>query len=157
MLDTALTTPSSRRFSIWLPWLPQPLWIGFAAVLWTCSSNSAAVAADQDEWAETPSVTEDAAILYPFCTNGKWGYIDKCGRVVVESKFVAASPWNCVDEFHGGLARVHVDGRLELPNDGGPSWHGGIWYYINTEGFVVAVCHRDGESAGALGYWHHPH
>ena len=38
--------------------------------------------------------------------NGKWGFIDKTGKLVIPCVYDA------VDEFHDGLARVNKDGKL---------------------------------------------
>ncbi len=59
---------------------------------------------------------------------------------------------NDAEDFRGGLARVHVGGEFRMTNDGPAYWDGGIWYYANAQGFVVSVCHRDGEPADALGH-----
>ena len=56
--------------------------------------------------------------LYPIMQNGKWGYIDKSGKVVVNAQFEQAMP------FSEGLAMVMVSGRK-------------IGFIDNTGQFVV--------------------
>ena len=55
-------------------------------------------------------------ILTPFCLNGRWGYVDEYGLMVIKPEFNYATP------FVEGLATVF--------NDNG-------WGYIDVEGNVV--------------------
>ncbi len=50
----------------------------------------------------------------PVKINGRWGYIDKTGRVVIPLQFDIAP-----DEFSNGLARVEVDHRYGYFNKTG--------------------------------------
>ena len=43
--------------------------------------------------------------LFPVKQNGKYGYIDKTGKVIIEPRFDFA------DKFYEGFARVSVDGK----------------------------------------------
>lgn len=87
-----------------------------------------------------------------------WFFVDRRGCRITSrncdlaGRQIAASPWNAAEDFHGGLARVHVGGEYEVTRDGPAYWHGGIWYYVNAQGIVVSICHRDGEPAGAIGH-----
>ncbi|MEM8783615.1 MAG: WG repeat-containing protein [Planctomycetota bacterium] len=93
--------------------------------------------------------------LYPFESNGKWGYFDRTGREIVAPRFDHA------DYFHG-LGLVELDGMAGYINDQGefvikptytldpnepndvaarPFWEGlaavrvnGAWGYINLQG-----------------------
>ena len=51
-----------------------------------------------------------------FCEDGKYGYIDSSGKIVIEASFDSA------DDFSNGLASVESDGK---------------WGYIDTEGKVI--------------------
>jgi hypothetical protein len=44
-----------------------------------------------------------AAVLIGDVKTGKWGFIDKQGKMVIEPQFKA------IDDFHEGLAAVQVD------------------------------------------------
>ena len=44
---------------------------------------------------------------------GKWGYIDSFGQIVIECK------WNQVSPFSNGLARVYVDDKMALIDSSG--------------------------------------
>lgn len=51
--------------------------------------------------------------LFPIETNGKWGYIDKSGTIVITPQ------WNEAESFSEGLARVSVDGKYGYINSNG--------------------------------------
>jgi hypothetical protein len=68
------------------------------------------------EHTATPTA-QPAQALYPVLKNGKWGYIDTTGRLVVQPLYDRA------DSFSEGLAAVAVDGK---------------WGYIDSTGkFVI--------------------
>ncbi len=81
--------------------------------------------------------------LFPVKIDGKWGYIDHCGRLVVKPKFEFARG------FSEGLAPVNFGG---LAFKGGLSpidqkfdyVAGGKWGFINTTGEVVIPAQYDG-------------
>ena len=62
---------------------------------------------------EEPDVSEG---LSPFCLNGRWGYVDEYGLMVIKPAFSYATP------FHEGVAAVF--------NEDG-------WGYIDADGDVV--------------------
>lgn len=66
--------------------------------------------------------------LAPVLSGGKWGYIDRSGRIVIEPQFEAAS------QFSDGLAAVKTDG---------------VWGYIGLNGQVVIG--PSFEAAGSFG------
>lgn len=88
----------------------------------------------------------------------EWFFVDRCGCRIssrncdLAGNFVAAAPWNVVEDFRGGLARVHVGGEYHDVFDAPGYWKGGIWYYVDSQGSIVSICHQDGDPAGALGY-----
>lgn len=51
------------------------------------------------------SVAQQQIFLYPIVEDGKWGYINESGKVVIKSQFDDAKP------FYEGLARVKVEGK----------------------------------------------
>lgn len=88
--------------------------------------------------------------LCPVQLEGEWMYIDSEGAVAVRAHD-AENTWNDAEEFHGGLARVHIGGRF-LRTDGGPQyWDGGAWWYVNSQGVIVGLCRRDGDKGGMFG------
>lgn len=72
---------------------------------------------------ETPKVTQ----LKPVYENGRWGYADQSGRVVIEARFDAALP------FTDGLARVGVVNEKLPEIQGEPNLK---WGYIDERGHV---------------------
>jgi hypothetical protein len=88
----------------------------------------------------------------------EWLFVDRRGCRIASrncdlaGRPIAANPWNDADDFRGGLARVHVGGEYEVTLDGPAYWHGGIWYYVNGQGTIVSVCHRDCDPAGGIGH-----
>src|SRR5215472_5688181 len=53
---------------------------------------------DQD--ADAPPPAKDTDPLFPIVEHGKWGYIDKTGKVVIKPEFYYAGP------FKEGMARI---------------------------------------------------
>ena len=89
------------------------------------------------------ALCEESNILAPVCINGKWGYIDKNGKYIINPQFGKAG------NFHGGLAAVCI-----YSNDG---YYGGgaKWGFINPEGEYVVnpqfdEVHRFQEGAAAV-------
>ncbi len=69
-----------------------------------------------------------------------WGFIDQEGGYVVRPhrrQPQELGPFNDVEDFSGGLARVHVGGTFIVTYDGPAFWEGGAWYYINRKGEMV--------------------
>lgn len=66
--------------------------------------------------------------LKPVYQNGRWGYADTSGKIVVEARFDAALP------FSGGLARVGVVDEELQEIDARPNL---LWGYIDDSGCVV--------------------
>lgn len=60
-----------------------------------------------------PEETKQSVPLFPVCQNGKWGYIDKTGKMVIKPQF------NCARSFSEGLARVWIDGKMGYINKTG--------------------------------------
>lgn len=94
---------------------------------------------------------KNADALYRFIRDGKAGYIDRAGKVVVEPKFEPLG--NYGGEFHDGLAEVGVDSGEYVDSKGRPlnlklyrGWDfseglaaalaedGGKWGYIDRSG-----------------------
>src|SRR5262245_53535319 len=50
-------------------------------------------------------VQDNTGGLYPVTQNGKWGYIDNAGNIVIKSQFDGA------DDFAEGLAAIRVRGK----------------------------------------------
>lgn len=73
-------------------------------------------------------VAPKATQLKPVSENGKWGYADPSGRVVIDARFDAALP------FAGGLARVGVVDQALPAIDGRPNIR---WGYIDERGRVL--------------------
>jgi WG containing repeat len=76
---------------------------------------------------------------------GVWAYIDRRGAVVAKGGRGADEGWNDAEDFHRGLARVHLGGKLMQPDDGGTWWSRGRWLYIDLRGQIVCVCRVDSE------------
>ncbi len=69
--------------------------------------------------ATTPqSPANDPGPLFPVMKDGKWGYIDKAGKIVIPLKYSSE------DEFSEGLAAVQVEVE-------------GKWGYIDKTGKVL--------------------
>src|ERR1041385_359923 len=65
----------------------------------------------------TPASTAEAVnTLYPVRVDGKWGYIDNTGQLVIQPQYALA------DEFSNGLAMVQSGGQTAS----------GKWGYINV-------------------------
>jgi WG containing repeat len=76
---------------------------------------------------------------------GAWQYIDRKGVVVAKPAEVGTI-WNDAEDFVGGLARVHVGGKMsEATAHTACWWEGGKWYYIDHAGTIVTVCREDGK------------
>jgi hypothetical protein len=65
-----------------------------------------------------------------FVRDGKFGFFDKTGQIVIEPKFDFAQP------FSEGLAAVCMDCQKKTENEYS-YFHGGKWGYINKEGELV--------------------
>lgn len=61
---------------------------------------------------------EESNQLFPVIQNGKWGYIDRGGKIVIKPQFDAAFP------FYDGVAKVMTGKRFDKQN----------WSYIDTAG-----------------------
>jgi WG containing repeat len=62
--------------------------------------------------------------LYPVLQGGKWGYIDRSGKVVIKPQFDAAHP------FYEGIARVMHGKRFTAKEK---------WHYIDARGNAIAT------------------
>jgi len=69
----------------------------------TCSLPQAQSSSDQTE---QPTQVENSIPLFPIEKDGKWGYIDNTGRIVIKPQFDEAR------DFSEGLARVTIDGKF---------------------------------------------
>jgi hypothetical protein len=58
----------------------------------------------------------DTGRLYPVIQNGKWGYIDKTGKIVIKPRFGGA------DEFSEGPAEIELNGK---------------WGFIDRTGAII--------------------
>ncbi len=74
-----------------------------------------------------------------------WRYIDVRGFVVAKGGTHATDAWNDAEDFHGGLARVHIGGAYVHPDDGPGWWSRGKWVYVDRRGTIVCVCRHDTE------------
>jgi|GEM_PF-6215371 len=71
-------------------------------------------------------------VLFPVIKDGKFGYINKTGKIVIEPEFAYA------DDFYHGLARVIVGGKNEKPSLYDKNITGGKYGFIDTKGnFVI--------------------
>ena len=70
-------------------------------------------------------------VLRPFKQDGKWGYRDSRGNVVVAPNYDEARSFCC------GLAAVNVGARMPFMS-GPPGKTGGKWGYIDACGTVVS-------------------
>jgi WG containing repeat len=97
--------------------------------------------------------------LAPVRIGKSWVFIDKQGKVVIErakGPKGEIGPFNAVDGFKDGLARVHVGGEVAEVHDAPWFWRNGAWHYINAKGDVVRRYRPDGDGPfdGHLGdYW----
>ena len=71
-------------------------------------------------------------------------YINREGTLVARGGTEGADAWNDADDFHNGLARVHIGGRFTRKMDALNSWIGGKWCYIDRTGKIIRVCRYDG-------------
>lgn len=92
--------------------------------------------------------------LLPIQKDGRWGYIDRAGKVVIPPRFDSAN------EFSDELALVNY-GREPLPDDGDAPFitdpylvdartTGGEWGYIDTAGEVVIKAKAPIEFMGGM-------
>lgn len=111
----------------------------FAFVFDDKLTNSKVVAIDRNEnilfdvymFDNGPDWLEDG--LFRIVRNGKIGYADKNGVIVIEPKF------ECAEQFEDGIARVALD--CMLVKDKSDSEHSGMesdsWFYIDKKGNKV--------------------
>src|SRR6516225_80814 len=71
------------------------------AVLWSCSSKPQNVAAKGDN-KPGPAMETKKAELFPVRVKGKYGYIDKTGKMVIQPTYAGAQ------RFSDGLAAVQL-------------------------------------------------
>lgn len=82
--------------------------------------------------------------LYPIHADGRWGYIDSTGAVVIP----VSLKYDYVCEFHDGLARVNVGGKLyrrfrHYDYRRHEEIRGGKWGYINRAGALIVEVKYD--------------
>lgn len=65
--------------------------------------------------------------LFRIMKNGKIGYADSLGKIIIEPQFACAFP------FENGRARVTLDGRVR-PKDEHMEWQSEGWFYIDRQG-----------------------
>lgn len=83
-------------------WIAVQLAVGLAILAAEPPNTPAQTAA--------PSVGKDSSgFLYAIQENGKWGFIDRTGKIRIEPQFDA------VDGFSDGLARVEGPGQVFSP------------------------------------------
>ena len=73
-------------------------------------------------------------VLFPVQIQGKYGYIDSTGKIVIQPKFDSAK------KFHDGLALVTIEARnIEIEKDLPPIKMGGKEGFIDKKGnFIIA-------------------
>jgi hypothetical protein len=69
--------------------------------------------------------------LYPFMRDGKWGYIDRTGKWIVEPRFTEPCP-----VFYGELAPVALADGFQPYGEN--MWLLNSWGYMNREGKIIA-------------------
>jgi len=72
--------------------------------------------------------------LIPICQQGRWGYIDRSARLVINPSFTLARP------FHNGLACVNEGGHV---GRNGNDVAGGKWGYIDASGSYAFAARFD--------------
>lgn len=102
-------------------------------------TNSKIVAIDRNEnilfdaymFDNGPDYLEDG--LFRVVRNGKIGYADKNGIIVIESKF------ECADQFENGIARVALNCKLEKEKYDleHTRMESGSWFYVDKKGNKV--------------------
>jgi len=91
------------------------MWLGFASVVLFLSTIAAALADDQRATPRPQSTPKELTFPHPFCRDGKWGYIDNHGGILIEPQFDYAGP------FTEGLAPARMGEKAGyLRTDG--SW-----------------------------------
>ena len=109
-MSTNAKISDPARFSILGP---RALWIGFPAVVLFLSTIAVALADDQRGRPTPQSTQKESTVAHPFCTNGKWGYIDNHGKTVIEPQLDYAG------RFSEGLAparKGEIAGYLDISN-----------------------------------------
>ena len=74
--------------------------------------------------------------------DGEWRFVDRAGTVACE-RHTGEGLWNDAEDFHGGLARIHVGGEFQTTDDGPQWWEGGEWVYIDRRGKKISTCRVD--------------
>lgn len=74
--------------------------------------------------------------LFRIIKNGKIGYANESGEIIISPRFDAALP------FHSGLAGF-CEGCVSEKVDEHSVWSGGLWGFINKQGIVVIPAQYD--------------
>ena len=94
-----------------------------------------------------PTAFEEAGTFHegrcPVKVKGAWQIIDARGVLIASG--VPPDLWNDAEDFHNGLARVHVGGQFRSSHHGPNWWKGGKWFYVDRSGTIVTVCRNDGD------------
>ncbi len=112
-----------------------------AAVILACT---AAWAGSEEEKAEAGE--KDAPVmLFPIVKDGKWGYMDRAGKVVIEPQYDGAWDFSeglaCVGK---GLLRGYIDGTGKMVIEPRFGWAGSF-----SSGMAPVFGHADGKPVGA--------
>lgn len=88
--------------------------------------------------------------LWPIVQNGKWGYIDKTGKIVIAPQFDFAYSFS-----FGDVGFVNVGGKSESINIGSTgieqtSITGGKWGLVNDQGQMVIAPQFDAVLGGSM-------
>jgi hypothetical protein len=94
------------------------------------------------------ATTAEKVAFFDVKVNGKYGFIDKTGKVVIAPQFAQARP------FSEGLAAVSISGHWETKKSLVPRFEGGKWGYMDATGqmviapqFAMAYDFREGLAA----------
>ncbi len=74
-------------------------------------------------------------------------YIDRVGTVIARGGQKGSEVWNDAEDYHNGLARVHIGGTLRKPVDSRWWWMGGKWCYLDRTGKIVCICIINGNES----------
>ncbi len=125
--------------------------IQLTILLFAIGAMSLACEPDADQTSDvSTNALEDGSTLLPVLQDGRWGYIDTTGTLVVEPRFKRAFSFSenlGLVEADSGFGYIREDGSFSIPPQFEDAWHfaggrapvqtAGTWQFVDEEGDVI--------------------